>query len=111
MISLNPSKYEASDNQIFPELAAQFKLKTQSPRIDRCRLWGQKIDASLSHLIILFLLSRETPSPVHPLNAGAPSSKLSAEDRTTDPTPTGRDEGGGTDLQAADSQPQETLTH
>lgn len=61
------------------------------------------------------LLSRETPSPVHPLNAGAPSSKLSAEDQAADPTPTGRDkeeeEEEGTDLQAADSQPQEMLTH
>ncbi|XP_051247527.1 uncharacterized protein mbpa isoform X1 [Dicentrarchus labrax] len=55
---------------------------------------------------------QETPSPVHPLNAGAPSSKLSAKDQTTDPTPTGQGEGGGgTDLQAADSQPQEMLTH
>jgi len=55
----------------------------------------------------------EIPSPVHPLNAGAPSSKLSAEDQTTDPKPMGQDEGGGggTDLHAADSQPQEMLTH
>ncbi|XP_034455337.1 uncharacterized protein mbpa isoform X2 [Hippoglossus hippoglossus] len=53
----------------------------------------------------------EKPSPVPPPNAGAPSSKLSAEDQTTDPMPTGRDEGGDTDQQAADSQPQETLTH
>ncbi|XP_070840552.1 myelin basic protein isoform X1 [Chaetodon trifascialis] len=52
---------------------------------------------------------QETPSPVHPLNAGAPSSKLSAEEQATDPT--GQDEGGGTDLQAVDSQPQEMLTH
>ncbi|TDH03830.1 hypothetical protein EPR50_G00146270 [Perca flavescens] len=54
---------------------------------------------------------QEKPSPVHPLNAGAPSSKLSAENHTTDPTPMGQDGGGETDLQAADSQPQETLTH
>ncbi|XP_059206209.1 uncharacterized protein mbpa isoform X2 [Centropristis striata] len=53
----------------------------------------------------------ETPSPVHPLNAGAPSSKLAAEDQTTDPTPMGPDGGGETDLHAADSQPQEMLTH
>lgn len=52
----------------------------------------------------------EKPSPVHPLNAGAPSSKLSAEGQTTDPMPTGQDEGEGNDLQAADSQPQEMLT-
>ncbi|XP_023250660.1 uncharacterized protein LOC111645630 isoform X2 [Seriola lalandi dorsalis] len=49
-------------------------------------------------------------SPVHPPNAGAPSSKLSAEDQSTDPTPTtGRDEGGEADLHAAGSQPQEDV--
>ncbi|KAM6974811.1 uncharacterized protein mbpa isoform 2-T2 [Tautogolabrus adspersus] len=56
----------------------------------------------------------ETPNPAHPLNAGAPSSELSAEDQTTDPTPMGQEEeggGGGTDLQVADSQPQEMLTN
>lgn len=53
----------------------------------------------------------EIPSPVHPLNAGAPSSKLSAEDQTTDPTPMGQDKSGEQDLQAAESQPQEMLIH
>ncbi|XP_060915786.1 myelin basic protein isoform X2 [Labrus mixtus] len=61
----------------------------------------------------------ETPSPAHPPNAGAPSSELSAEDQTTDPTPMGQEEegggggggGGGTDLQVVDSQPQEMLTN
>ncbi|CAJ1082969.1 uncharacterized protein mbpa isoform X2 [Xyrichtys novacula] len=59
----------------------------------------------------------ETLSPAHPLNAGAPSSELSAEDQTTDSTtPMERDQegggvGGGADLQPADSQPQETLTN
>ncbi|XP_044028347.1 uncharacterized protein mbpa isoform X2 [Siniperca chuatsi] len=53
----------------------------------------------------------EKPSPVPPPNAGAPSSKLSTEDQSTDPTPTGQDKGGGKDLQAADSQPQKMLTH
>ncbi|XP_026156889.1 uncharacterized protein mbpa isoform X2 [Mastacembelus armatus] len=52
----------------------------------------------------------EKPSPVHPLNAGAPSSKLSAKDKTTD-LPMGEDERGETDLHTADSQPQEVLTH
>ncbi|XP_068188763.1 uncharacterized protein mbpa isoform X2 [Antennarius striatus] len=52
----------------------------------------------------------ERPSPVHHLNAGAPSSEVSAEDQMTDPKPTGQDEGGGTDLQTAGSQPQEMLT-
>ncbi|KAF3834291.1 hypothetical protein F7725_025495, partial [Dissostichus mawsoni] len=48
----------------------------------------------------------EKPSPVHPLNAGAPSSKLSADEQTTDPPPMGEEEEEGeTDLQ--DSQPQE----
>ncbi|XP_071060889.1 uncharacterized protein mbpa isoform X5 [Pseudochaenichthys georgianus] len=58
---------------------------------------------------------QEKPSPVHPLNAGAPSSKLSAEEQTTDPPPMGEEEEeeeeGETDLQPADSQPQELLTH
>uniref|UniRef100_A0AAQ4P8M7 Myelin basic protein n=2 Tax=Gasterosteus aculeatus aculeatus TaxID=481459 RepID=A0AAQ4P8M7_GASAC len=49
---------------------------------------------------------QEKPSPVHPQNAGAPSSKPSAEDEAADPA--GRGEGGE---QAADSQPPETLTH
>ncbi|XP_041868526.1 uncharacterized protein mbpa isoform X1 [Melanotaenia boesemani] len=55
----------------------------------------------------------EKPSPVHPQNAGAPSSKLTAEDQTTDPTPMGSEgvRGGKTDLHVADSQPQEMLTH
>ncbi|XP_008299308.1 myelin basic protein isoform X1 [Stegastes partitus] len=58
----------------------------------------------------------ETPSPALPLNAGAPSSKLAAEDPTTDPSmglKAGEEEGeeGETDLHAADSQPQEMLTH
>ncbi|XP_010774748.1 uncharacterized protein mbpa isoform X6 [Notothenia coriiceps] len=56
---------------------------------------------------------QEKISPVHPLNAGAPSSKLSAEEQTTGPPPMGEEEEeeGETDLQAADSQPQEMLTH
>lgn len=54
---------------------------------------------------------RVTPSPVHPLNAGAPSSKVTTEDRAADPTPTEQEEGGGADLQTVDSQPQELLTH
>ena len=112
MVSFTPNKCEATDNQIFQQ--PQKKKKTQ-PHVhlacqNRCFL-------SLHHP--LPLLSRETPSPVHPLNAGAPSSKLSAEDQAADPTPTGCDkeeeeeeeEEGGTDLQAADSQPQEMLTH
>lgn len=65
----------------------------------------------LSPLIILVLLSREKPSPVHPLNAGAPSSKLSAKDQTADSTPMGQDEGAETDLHSTDSQPQEMLTY
>ncbi|XP_077936934.1 uncharacterized protein mbpa isoform X2 [Gasterosteus aculeatus] len=48
----------------------------------------------------------EKPSPVHPQNAGAPSSKPSAEDEAADPA--GRGKGGE---QAADSRPPETLTH
>lgn len=52
----------------------------------------------------------EKASPVHPLNAGAPSSKLSTEDQTADPTQM-RPEGGETDTPAADSQPQEMLTY
>lgn len=85
-----------------------FNRKLRHPRL----LWGKEQSMFLAAASSSsFLLSREIPSPVHPLNAGAPSSKLSAVDQTTDPTPTGRDEGGGTDLQAADSQPQEALTH
>ncbi|XP_067351044.1 uncharacterized protein mbpa isoform X2 [Channa argus] len=53
----------------------------------------------------------EKASPVHPPNAGAPSSKLSAEDHTADPKPIGQDEGGETDRHAGDSQPQEMLTY
>ncbi|KAM9383962.1 uncharacterized protein mbpa isoform 1-T1 [Pholidichthys leucotaenia] len=59
----------------------------------------------------------EKASPAHPPNAGAPSSKLSAEDQTTDPVPMGlkeEEEGGGggeANLYSADSQPQEMLTH
>lgn len=56
----------------------------------------------------------ETPSPVLPLNAGAPSSKL--QDPTTDPSmgpgeEEEKQEEGEADLHAADSQPQETLTN
>ncbi|XP_013768015.1 uncharacterized protein mbpa isoform X2 [Pundamilia nyererei] len=51
----------------------------------------------------------EKASPVHPLNAGAPSSKLSTEDQTADPTPTRPKE--ETDTPAADSRPQEMLTN
>uniref|UniRef100_A0AAZ1XPC2 Myelin basic protein n=1 Tax=Oreochromis aureus TaxID=47969 RepID=A0AAZ1XPC2_OREAU len=53
----------------------------------------------------------EKASPVHPLNAGAPSSKLSTEDQTADPTPMRPEEEGETDTPAADSQPQEMLTY
>ncbi|XP_035476900.1 uncharacterized protein mbpa isoform X1 [Scophthalmus maximus] len=55
----------------------------------------------------------EKPSPVHPLNAGAPSSELSAEDQTNaDPAAAGRDDGGdAADRRAADSQPPHMLTH
>ncbi|XP_062414397.1 uncharacterized protein mbpa isoform X5 [Pungitius pungitius] len=49
---------------------------------------------------------QEKPSPVHPQNAGAPSSKPSAEDKAAEPA--GREEG---EEQAADSQPLEMLTH
>ncbi|KAF0024321.1 hypothetical protein F2P81_023123 [Scophthalmus maximus] len=57
--------------------------------------------------------NREKPSPVHPLNAGAPSSELSAEDQTNaDPAAAGRDDGGdAADRRAADSQPPHMLTH
>uniref|UniRef100_A0A3P8NCH2 Myelin basic protein n=1 Tax=Astatotilapia calliptera TaxID=8154 RepID=A0A3P8NCH2_ASTCA len=51
----------------------------------------------------------EKASPVHPLNAGAPSSKLSTEDQTADPTLTRPKE--ETDTPAADSRPQEMLTN
>ncbi|XP_072226882.1 uncharacterized protein mbpa isoform X5 [Leuresthes tenuis] len=54
----------------------------------------------------------EKPSPAHPQNAGAPSFSLSAEDKTTDSTQMGPEEKGGEkDLHAADSQPQNMLTH
>ncbi|XP_026012647.1 uncharacterized protein mbpa isoform X3 [Astatotilapia calliptera] len=52
---------------------------------------------------------QEKASPVHPLNAGAPSSKLSTEDQTADPTLTRPKE--ETDTPAADSRPQEMLTN
>lgn len=102
---------------IFHELSAQIALISSLS----LSLWGGRRSfyfcVSATSSSSFSSSQREIPSPVHPLNAGAPSSKLSAEDQTTDPTPTGQDEGGGggggggTDLQAADSQPQEMLTH
>uniref|UniRef100_A0A8C6M7J2 Myelin basic protein n=1 Tax=Nothobranchius furzeri TaxID=105023 RepID=A0A8C6M7J2_NOTFU len=54
----------------------------------------------------------ETPSPAHLLNAGAPSSRLSAEDQTSnrnsDPTGPEGERGGDTDLPPP---PPEELTH
>uniref|UniRef100_A0A3Q2PNB3 Myelin basic protein n=1 Tax=Fundulus heteroclitus TaxID=8078 RepID=A0A3Q2PNB3_FUNHE len=53
----------------------------------------------------------EKPSPVHPQNAGAPSSKLSVDQQSLEPTgPEEPQEQGETDLQEPDSQPQEMLT-
>ncbi|XP_042081334.1 uncharacterized protein mbpa isoform X1 [Haplochromis burtoni] len=57
----------------------------------------------------VLIRDQEKASPVHPLNAGAPSSKLSTEDQTADPTPTRPKE--ETDTPAADSRPQEMLTN
>lgn len=100
-----PSKCDALDNQTLVNLRLQRQTTPGSSlEKEQSVFWSTTLSASS-------LLSRETPSPAHPLNAGVPSSKLSAEDQTTDPTLTGQDEGGGTDLQAADSQPQEVLTH
>lgn len=70
-----------------------------------------KVSQQLPHHPQFSPHSRVTPSPVHPPNAGAPSSKLTTEDQAADPTPTGQEEGGGADLQTVDSQPQELLTH
>lgn len=67
-------------------------------------------------------LCREKPSPVHPPNAGAPSSELATEGQTTDLcVPMGQEEEtyqaggggqgrGGADQHAVDSQPREMLT-
>lgn len=110
MLSGNDSsKCDALDNQTLMNFQFQHQTapgcsETPSLGKEQSVFWSATLSAS-------FLLSRETPSPAHPLNAGVPSSKLSAEDQTTDPMLTGQDEGGGTDLQAADSQPQEVLTH
>ncbi|MEQ2245697.1 hypothetical protein ILYODFUR_030642 [Ilyodon furcidens] len=59
----------------------------------------------------VLLRDPEKPSPVHPQNAGAPSSKLSVDHQSLDPTgPEEHQEQGEMDPQKLDSQPQEMLT-
>ncbi|XP_038123201.1 uncharacterized protein mbpa isoform X1 [Cyprinodon tularosa] len=59
----------------------------------------------------VLLGDQEKPSPVHPPNAGAPSSKLFVDHQSLEPTgPEDRREQGETDPQESDSQPQEMLT-
>lgn len=63
-----------------------------------------------SFLTFLSLSLREKPSPVHPQNAGAPSSKLSADLHCLDPTGPEQHQEGEADPQESDPQPQQMLT-
>ncbi|XP_022070960.2 uncharacterized protein mbpa isoform X2 [Acanthochromis polyacanthus] len=105
-----------SSGALFPLLVLNPGLRHRVPRAQSRRSGDAETKAHCpgSSTCDALIRSQETPSPVLPLNAGAPSSKL--EDPTTDPSmgpgEEEKQEGEGkTDLHVADSQPQEALTH
>ncbi|XP_077405684.1 uncharacterized protein LOC144037783 isoform X2 [Vanacampus margaritifer] len=107
--------WSSSSATLFPRLVLNQRLRrhvqrAQSHQSDDA---GSKAHCPDSSTCDALIRNQETPSPVHPPNAGAPSSELSSEAKSNKSKQMEQHGGGATHRDAADSQPNNhcVLTH
>ncbi|XP_061616930.1 uncharacterized protein LOC133471430 isoform X2 [Phyllopteryx taeniolatus] len=107
--------WSSSSAALFPRLVLNQRLRhhvqrAQSHQSDDA---GSKAHCPDSSTCDALIRNQEKPSPVHPPNAGAPSSELSSVAQSTESKQMGQHDGGTTHLHTADSQPNNhcVLTH